>query len=183
MKHLQTKDYLVTPWKNGKGVTAQIAIHPEKSSFKDGNFDWRLSSAEVSSAGDFSSFPGFERLLVIWDGSGVFLNETLLPLFTAHHFNGEEEIYCELIKEKVKDLGLIFRPDKVEANFQIIEKAETLKLLPGDYFLFSAYGEFEVEKTRVRTGECLMVVGPTQIEIHSTATEFKLILVRIFQLR
>ena len=182
MKHLKQNDYVITPWKNGHGITAQIAIHPEDSSFKDGNFDWRLSSAEVSSAGDFSSFHGFERLLMVWQGSGVFLNETLLPAFTSHRFNGEEEIYCELIKEKVKDLGLIFRPEKVKANFRVIEKMEVLSLNAGEYFLFCAEGNFNVGLDLYHSSECLAVSGPIKIEVNSNGDQFKVILISIFQL-
>jgi len=42
------------PWKNGGGVTTEIAIAPEGATLD--NFDWRVSTAQVDAAGPFSRF-------------------------------------------------------------------------------------------------------------------------------
>ena len=42
------------PWKNGGGVTREVAAHPAGASLED--FDWRVSTAEVRAAGPFSGF-------------------------------------------------------------------------------------------------------------------------------
>ena len=54
------------PWKNGGGVTAQVAVHPPQAGLED--FDWRISCAQVDSAGPFSRFPGIDRTIVILEG-------------------------------------------------------------------------------------------------------------------
>lgn len=54
------------PWKNGGGVTRQIAVSPQGSSLAD--FDWRVSLATVEAAGPFSTFPGVDRLMLVLDG-------------------------------------------------------------------------------------------------------------------
>ncbi|WP_136162047.1 HutD family protein [Sphingomonas flavalba] len=55
-----------TPWKNGGGVTATVASAPDGVGL-DG-FRWRVSLAEVASAGPFSAFPGIDRHLSVLDG-------------------------------------------------------------------------------------------------------------------
>ncbi|MDN6651963.1 MAG: HutD family protein, partial [Enterobacterales bacterium] len=58
-------DYQAMPWKNGQGVTQEI-MRVDSPSGRD--FRWRLSMAEVSSDGDFSSYTGYQRILSILEG-------------------------------------------------------------------------------------------------------------------
>ena len=46
-------------WKNGAGWTTEIAARP------DGDFDWRLSVAEVDEDSEFSRFPADDRTLLV----------------------------------------------------------------------------------------------------------------------
>lgn len=59
------------PWKNGGGVTTEIAVFPNGAGLED--FDWRVSTALVASDGPFSAFPGIDRMLTILDGEGLLL--------------------------------------------------------------------------------------------------------------
>lgn len=54
------------PWKNGGGVTTEVCAFPAGSSIDD--FQWRISLAEVTSAGPFSRFPGVDRVLTVLEG-------------------------------------------------------------------------------------------------------------------
>ncbi|MDN3711112.1 HutD family protein [Paracoccus cavernae] len=69
---LRAEDHRRMPWKNGKGVTIAIAIHPADASVE--NFDWRLSTATVDSDGPFSVFEGIERSLSVLTGDGLVLS-------------------------------------------------------------------------------------------------------------
>jgi len=100
------------PWKNGAGVTLELAIAPDGASLHD--FDWRISSALVASDGAFSHFPGIDRSLGLLDGAGLRL---ILPDHTlqldAHNpltsFPGELAIRAELLDGAVTDLNLMSR--------------------------------------------------------------------------
>jgi uncharacterized protein len=100
------------PWKNGLGVTLELAIAPDGATLDD--FDWRISSAKVASAGAFSHFPGIDRSLGLLDGAGLRL---LLPGQTlqldAHNplasFPGELAIQAELLDGAITDLNLMSR--------------------------------------------------------------------------
>ena len=53
-------------WKNGGGVTREIAAFPRGTDLS--HFDWRISTAEVRSGGPFSAFPDIERILCVLEG-------------------------------------------------------------------------------------------------------------------
>ncbi len=69
MRILRASEYKTMPWKNGGGVTVEIAIHPPGASVDA--FDWRVSMATVAQDGPFSSFPGIDRTLAIIEGNGL----------------------------------------------------------------------------------------------------------------
>lgn len=73
VRHLRYAELLPAPWKNGGGVTREIAIGPQGAGFA-GPFAWRLSIAEVASDGPFSIFPEIDRTLTILGGAGVKLD-------------------------------------------------------------------------------------------------------------
>lgn len=56
-----------TPWRNGGGITYEVAVHPPAADLM--HFDWRVSVAQIAHAGPFSSFPGIERQLLILEGT------------------------------------------------------------------------------------------------------------------
>jgi len=56
---LQSSGYRAMVWKNGQGITHEIAREPALGDA----FLWRLSIAEVAADGDFSLFPGADRTI------------------------------------------------------------------------------------------------------------------------
>ncbi|SEC57957.1 HutD family protein [Pseudomonas anguilliseptica] len=104
------------PWKNGAGVTLELAIAPPGASVED--FDWRISSARVEQAGAFSLFPGVDRSLALLEGAGLQLN---LPgpesLRLDRHnpvlaFAGELQVQAELLDGAVYDFNLMSRRER-----------------------------------------------------------------------
>lgn len=65
MRHLTAADFIRQPWKNGKGVTVELA-----RAERDGALLWRLSMATVAEDAPFSLFPGIERNLTVLTGPG-----------------------------------------------------------------------------------------------------------------
>lgn len=72
MKHLPAAAYRRMPWKNGGGVTTEIAVFPPDAGLED--FSWRISMARVESDGPFSLFPGVDRTMMLLDGAGLDLS-------------------------------------------------------------------------------------------------------------
>ncbi|ESQ93858.1 hypothetical protein ABENE_04010 [Asticcacaulis benevestitus DSM 16100 = ATCC BAA-896] len=58
---------MATPWKNGGGVTREVAVFPIGASMDD--FLWRISMAEVTEPGPFSLFANIDRHLTVLSGS------------------------------------------------------------------------------------------------------------------
>ena len=71
MRLLAARDRLAKPWKNGGGVTRDVAIAPPDAGLD--TFDWRISFADVASDGPFSPFPDIDRTLTVVDGEGLAL--------------------------------------------------------------------------------------------------------------
>ncbi|MEK1890847.1 MAG: HutD family protein [Phyllobacterium sp.] len=67
MRILRASQHKRMPWKNGAGVTTEIAIAPVGSAID--TFDWRISMAKVPDSGPFSSFAGIDRVLAVLDGA------------------------------------------------------------------------------------------------------------------
>jgi environmental stress-induced protein Ves len=102
------------PWKNGGGVTRQIACFPPDSDI--GSFAWRISTAEVTADGAFSRFDGIDRRLYILDGAGLALRmgAKTRRVLTGEHidFPGEEEVHGALIDGPVADLNIMVRRER-----------------------------------------------------------------------
>jgi environmental stress-induced protein Ves len=95
------------PWKNGGGVTHEIA-----KAMDGADFLWRLSLAEVATDGPFSAFPGLTRCLTVIEGGGLYL-DTLDGTLHANPlspivFSGDTPISSRLQTGPIRDLNLIF---------------------------------------------------------------------------
>jgi len=62
------------PWKNGAGLTRELAVEPQGAGTAD--FDWRISIAEVDRDAPFSAFPGVDRCITLLRGAGLRLAST-----------------------------------------------------------------------------------------------------------
>ena len=113
------------PWRNGGGVTRELASHPRAASAQDGAWDWRVSIAEVSKAGPFSVFPGMERVITVIDGELLLLSvdgaEHPLEKYRPFRFSGEAASAGALPTGDIKDLNVITRQGSFKGYISIIE--------------------------------------------------------------
>ncbi len=103
-------------WKNGGGRTRELCVW---SAAGDGGNrgDWqvRLSVADIAEAGPFSAYPGVQRWFAVLDGAGV---ELLFgPQHRVRHRFGDEPIvfdgarppFARLLDGPTRDLNLMLR--------------------------------------------------------------------------
>lgn len=101
------------PWKNGGGVTTEVAIEPEGASLDD--FGWRISMAQVTQDGPFSCFPGVDRTLAVLAGQGIkldFADGEIVNLDRASKpfaFAADRSVHSVLRDGPVEDLNVMTR--------------------------------------------------------------------------
>ncbi len=115
MKIVRFSDLVEVPWKNGGGVTREIAEYRDA-----GALLWRLSMADVASDGPFSDFAGLTRILTVIDGTGM---ELATPHGTLHadfavpiRFDGGLPVTSRLKRGPLRDLNLMFDPRRIEGS-------------------------------------------------------------------
>lgn len=114
---IAANEYRRERWKNGTGWTREIVRTPET-----GDWDWRLSIAEIERDGPFSAFPGIDRELVLIRGNGLRLRfsdgevHELQPPHARLRFAGEREVRGELLEGPTHDFNLMWRRDAVAAE-------------------------------------------------------------------
>lgn len=163
------------PWKNGLGTTHEILVarwaestsvplDRELVAVRDGgfeDFDVRISVAEVSASGPFSSFVGIDRWITELDGARVTLThdgrEITLARYAPHPFAGEAATTA-VIDRPTRDYNVMTRRATTSA---IVTRAglaahATMTLEPSDAprVVFVAEGEAVIEhnKERVEVG-------------------------------
>ena len=89
---LRRRDHTAMAWRNGAGRTLEVISEPPGSGLDD--FGWRVSFAEVSAPGPFSSFPGVDRVLTLVKGDlALAVDGTDVPVarFASYSFVGEAD--------------------------------------------------------------------------------------------
>ena len=132
---IRSGDCRVMPWRNGQGSTTELAVEPPGASL-DGFF-WRASIAELRGSGPFSTFAGYERLIVQLDGPPMSLAHgggspvTLQPL-VPHAFSGDDQTDCA-VDGLAHDFNLIVRRDHACATLEVrrLGDGEVLVLTAG----------------------------------------------------
>jgi hypothetical protein len=126
LRHLTPADARRLPWKNGRGVTEELAVGPPGATFERGDFDWRISKAAVTEAGPFSTFPGFDRVLVVTDGDELLLaHEDDAPRVRVerlqpYRFDGGRPTSAETTGAPVRDFNVMTRRGRVRADVRVL---------------------------------------------------------------
>lgn len=197
VRHLVPTDYKTTPWRNGNGRTTEIAISPPDASL-DGGFDWRLSVAEVTADGPFSSFPGYDRSLTLLSGGGILLDAgeegdiELREPFKPVRFRGEWQVEGRLLGVAARDLNLISKRETTagRVGFLTIEgvplqsesDAETLVLYLAEGGPVEVAWDGGTERTTLKNEEALVLErtgGGHALNLVSQGTVAKLAFVEV----
>ena len=171
MQLFRRADHRVVPWKNGRGTTVEIAVHPPTGSVQ--GFDWRLSMATIAEDGPFSSFPGVDRVLVLLEGHGVDLvSQAHTDRLRDHdlaRFPGEREVTARLHRGPVRDLNLMVRRDAYTTDAEVRRIAGAADLGSGSPILVvGVAGAPSVAGYALEPGEALVVEGSVAAEGEGT---------------
>ena len=122
-KIIRASDLIPRPWKNGGGVTWEIAIDPPGAGLED--FRWRVSRARIEADGPFSLFPNCERWITCVDGAGFALHfddgvKIAVPPFLPVRFSGDRTAVCRLADGPCTDINVIARRDLLAVEVAVV---------------------------------------------------------------
>jgi uncharacterized protein len=149
------------PWKNGGGLTCEIAA---------ADF-WRVSIATIDRSGPFSEYRGYDRTIVAIEGDPVTLqvgDETIvLALYEPLEFPGEEHAYAN-ISGRARDLNVMTRRDELAHDVEIVQGAQRFVLDEDEFALVCAIdGAAEVDGVAVAAGDALLVRDAESFSVRS----------------
>jgi hypothetical protein len=132
-RYFAREAYTSMPWRNGAGVTREIARAPAQGE----SFAWRLSLASLPVSGPFSSYSGYQRCVALVDGHGFRLNvagaaaKKLSARGEYALFPGAAEASCELLDGPCTDLSLIVHdPGTIDSVTRLDLSAEQRVRVP-----------------------------------------------------
>jgi environmental stress-induced protein Ves len=138
-----------TPWKNGGGVSVDIA--------SDGDV-WRFGRTPITAAGPFSDYTGFDRMQVLVAGSGLVLEtpdgeiDVRRP-FRPVRFAGETRVVSRLEAGPVEVVNLMGDRRLVQIDLAVLTAGETQHLGSGVHIAYCPAGQAAM---RLRDAEYML---------------------------
>jgi uncharacterized protein len=138
---LDPAQYRRIPWKNGGGVTVDIAF--------DGDV-WRFSRTPITVAGPFSDYTGFDRMQVLVAGRGLVLQTPSGEIdvrrpFHPVRFAGETPIVSRLEAGPVEVVNLLGDRSRVRIGLEVLEAGRTRDLDPGLHIAYCPGGQARLQ--------------------------------------
>jgi environmental stress-induced protein Ves len=158
---LQHQNYRRTPWKNGRGMTDDIAVD-EGSAPR-----WRLSLATIERTAPFSDFPGYDRTFIVAGGAGVVLRPqggqpiALDRPGALYAFPGERPIVCVPRRGVTHALNVFALRDSVAADVTLctVERHAMWSPAAGTSYVFVVAGALEVAEGLARRHDTLAIAS------------------------
>lgn len=134
-------------WQNGGGITHQLCRQDDQHGML-----WRLSIAEVATDGPFSRFDNIDRIIMLLEGNGFYLQgvvdspKVLDTPLTPFAFAGEAPIHCALINGAVRDFNLMTRRAAVTPQLQVLSIGSEVQTvaLSAQTLIYVASGNVEI---------------------------------------
>jgi environmental stress-induced protein Ves len=164
MRHLLANEYTSMPWKNGRGITREVA-----KSYGDNGLIWRLSSADITQDGAFSNFPNLSRILIVTIGMGVRLIDTytdtkmLASLHKPTLFSGDQSIEAQLMNGPIQNFNVIYDPTKTKSSVYILRGPESKKLSPRNgesHAVYCLLGTIKLNQKDLNQDETGLLMSP-----------------------
>ncbi|MFJ8136331.1 HutD family protein [Streptomyces sp. NPDC096013] len=149
------------PWKNGGGVTREIAAWPEGAGMAD--FVCRVSLAEVAADGPFSAFPDVDRTLTVVEGAGMDLTvdgarRLVDTRYAPRDFRGDVPTDCVLLDGPVVNLNVMWRKGACPTAPTVAVVRGRLRL-GADVLVVALDGTAEVAGVALRPYDAVQLAG------------------------
>ena len=179
MQLIRFADLEPVPWRNGGGVTREVATAPYDG--EPESFRWRVSIADVTSEGPFSTFEEVDRQLVLVEGAGMVISVDGEPhrlgLFDVLAFAGDAPCVGTLVDGPTRDLNVMTRRGLVSADVRIVSVAD-VELVEGapnaECLVVALTGSMRVaaaqQAIRLDRFDTVRISGPGQGRAHGYRT-------------
>lgn len=164
VRRLGPTDYRTMPWKNGGGVTTELAVEPAGGAA----FTWRVSLATLAGPGPFSAFDGYDRVIVQTKGPALTLEHgtegkhTLTPL-VPYRFKGEWKTNGVMAVGDGQDFNVMTKRGEAAAYVEVVRLAageEVRKEIDADVALVHVVaGEVILSAVRAEANETIVAKG------------------------
>jgi environmental stress-induced protein Ves len=156
------EDLPCVQWKNGGGVTREIACYPAGADFQ--SFEWRISIADIACDGPFSDFSGIDRVITLLSGNGIRLvsrqgdkggiDHLLSDPFQPFDFSGDLPITAKLLDGPCEDFNVMTRRGICTAQVSVCRDSGRLGPAPAGV-LMSLLGTWRLNTEVLDPGEGL----------------------------
>ncbi|WP_342609187.1 HutD/Ves family protein [Vibrio tritonius] len=170
---LTPDQYIRMPWKNGLGVTLEIARIEDANGVL-----FRLSQAAVVEDGAFSDFSGMHRTLVLINGHGMQLTHTSLSgEISRHHlshsldiarFSGADKTEAHLTHGEIQDLNIMVREEEVISYVQALNSGLSLDFSENDQTLFDGF--YATKESKLLITPLNTTTEPIPLKVTATST-------------
>ena len=164
-------DLKAVPWKNGLGITREIAVEPPGATMHD--FLWRVSIADVDTASPFSRFPGIDRTIVLLDGDGFTMTldgdrrHALTTPCEPFAFAGEAQVEVSLAGGATRDFNLMVRRGVATGRIDVLRGPASLTF-DDVTMLHVARGSAVVDGESCTTGDSSIAPHAATLDEHTT---------------
>lgn len=163
MRIVRSAELIPVPWKNGGGITREIA-----GASDDRGPLWRLSLADIEADGPFSIFDGLERILTIVDGAGLLLDmpqhTVRLEPMQPYRFSGATPVNGRLPAARIRALNVMYRPENLSVSLRPLQGATTFTTSgsPGkEGAIHVVSGGATLDGTRLEAGDTVLDAAGT----------------------
>lgn len=162
------------PWKNGLGITREIAVEPPGATMDD--FLWRVSIADVDTASPFSRFPGIDRTIVLLEGDGFTMtldgdrSHALTTPCEPFAFDGEAQVEVSLAGGATRDFNLMVRRGVAVGGVDVLHGPHTVHA-SDTVLVYIARGTALVDGVQCAQGDSAM--APRHVELDAGGTALR----------
>ncbi|MCX4689280.1 HutD family protein [Kitasatospora purpeofusca] len=172
---LRAAERPATAWRNGGGVTREVAGYPAGSGLDD--FEWRVSLADVGTAGPFSAFAGVDRVITLVEGPGMALTvdgteHVVDAPFRPFAFSGDAATDCRLLGGPLVDFNVMTRRGRATAELALATEPRPLVVAAGTTVLLVCLsGAADLDATTTLTRyDAALLTAPATHTLHPTDT-------------
>ncbi|MFM8748160.1 MAG: HutD family protein [Aestuariivirga sp.] len=154
MKIIRRMDFREGRWRNGMGVSWDIAAEPPETD----DFGWRFATARIDADVPFSLYPEVDRIFTLMSGAGLTLDFADRPpltvdrRFVPHHFACDVSASCRLHGGPCRALNLFTRRGRWSASAEVFSSGAELEH-DGPILLFALQGAADVNGQALGEGD------------------------------